>query len=638
MNKLVLLFSMLSLGVLYPQRTQVKRAGKLYDRYSYDKAKGLYENVLEKDVDSLWAYERIGNSYYFNNDLITASAWYKKFIENSKEVDAEYLFRYAQTLKAKKDYVAADKAMALFTENKPEDGRAQDFLANQNYISDFNLRADRFSIKNIGVNTAASEHGPAFYQKGIVFASDRYKGVGTKLTHSWSGTPFLDLYGALVNRKGGLYDAVNFSNKVNSRYHESTCAFSPDGQTMYFTRNNYDGKLRRGSDEIVRLKLYRATKTEKGWDDIYELPFNSDDFSIAHPAVSPDGTKLYFASDMPGTLGSSDIFVADIFSDGTYSGPRNLGPNINTEGRDTYPFVASDGRFYFASNGHVGLGGLDIFLGDLEGPREAYNLGVPVNSPQDDFGFIINPDSKRGYLSSNRTGGRGSDDIYLVQQLRPLLIDCDGSVSGIARDAADRPIEGAKISLLDSKSNRIAEVLTSKDGWYGFDVPCENEVFIIAGAKKDYKDAEQIARVEANNAVVTQDIMLARITFDIGTDLKKELNMGDIYFDLGRDEIRAGAAEELDKLVSYLLEYPSVKIEVRSHTDSRGGRNSNFRLSDRRAKSTVAYIISRGVSPDRVTGNGYGESQLVNRCNDLTRCSEKEHRQNRRSEFIVVAN
>ena len=638
MKNLTPLVCLLFVSMSFAQKTQLKRAEKLYDRYSYEKAKELYKGTIEKGVDSLELYEKVGNTYYFNDNLIEASGWYEKLLKANTKADAEYYFRYAQTLKARKQYDKADDVMKRFAELKPDDSRSKIFNENQNYISDLNLRANRFTVKNIGINTASSEFGPAFYQKGVVFASNRYKGVGAKYVHSWSGEAFLDLYGALINKKGGLYDAVNFSNKVNTKYHESTCSFSPDGQTMYFTRNNYDGKLRRDSDEVVRLKVYRATKTEDGWDDITELPFNSNDFSVAHPAVSPDGKKLYFASDMPGTLGQSDIFVADIFPDGTYSGPRNLGSKINTEGRDTYPHIASDGRFYFASNGHVGYGGLDIFLGDLEGSRPAYNLGRPINSPQDDFGFIINPDSKRGYLSSNRTGGRGSDDIYMIEQVKPLLIDCDGSVSGVARDAANRPIEGAKILLLDSKSNEIASLTTGEDGWYRFDVPCENEVYIVAGSKQDYKEAEEVAKVEPNDAVVTKDIVLARVTFDIGTDLKKELGIDQIYFDLGRDEIRPDAATELDKLVSYLLEYASVKIDVRSHTDSRGGRNSNMRLSDRRAKSTIAYIISRGVAPDRVTGSGYGESQLINGCNDLTRCSEEEHQQNRRSEFIVVAN
>ncbi len=638
MNKVILGFLLFAFLGANAQKAALNRAERLYDKLSYDRAKEMYKESVEKGIDSAAVYEHIANSYYFNSDLIAAEPWYQILVERYPITDAEHLFRYAHTLKAKKQYAKADSIMQRFLEAKPTDSRAIAFDAQRNYLSDLNLRANRFTIKNIGINTKFSEFGPAFYQDGVVFASDRYRPAGARNVHTWSGEPFLDLYGALINKKGGLYDAVNFSNKVNTRFHESTAAFSPDGQTMYFTRNNYTKKLKRDSEGIARLKLYRATKTEKGWGDVYELPFNSDEFSIAHPAVSPDGTKLYFVSDMPGTLGASDIFVADIFSDGTYSGPRNLGSNINTEGRDSFPYVSPDGRFYFASDGHVGFGGLDVFLGDLEGSRPPYNLGIPVNSPQDDFSFIINPENKRGYLSSNRVGGRGRDDIYLIEQVKPLLIDCDGSVSGITRDAADRPIEGVQVRLLDSKSNEIASVLTGEDGWYRFDVPCENEVFIVAGEKEDYKSAEVVARVEANNAVVTQDLTLARFTFEIGTDLKEELGIEQIYFDTGRDEIRPDAAVELDKLVSYLLEYPSVKIDVRSHTDSRGGTKSNKRLSDRRANSTVAYIISRGVAPERVSGSGYGESQLINDCNDFKRCSEEEHQQNRRSEFIVIAN
>ena len=387
--------------------------------------------------------------------------------------------------------------------------------------------------------------------------------------------------------------------------------------------------------------MFRATRDGDGWKNIEELPFNSNEYSVAHPTLSVDEKKLYFASDMPGTLGLSDLFMVDINDDGTFGEPKNLGPNINTEARENFPFISYDNELYFSSEGHVGLGGLDVFVTRLDDEKqEIFNVGEPVNSPMDDFSFMINANTKKGYFASNRDGGKGDDDIYSFVETKPIQWTCEQAITGVVKDdKTNAPLASAQIDLLDKDNNKIDGVFSDEQGNFKFkSVLLCNEIYFVRAAKENYNSAELLLPKQEEEGLREVTILLEKeeVPFEIGDDLAVTLNIPIIYFDFDKSNIRPDAATELEKIVVVMKQYPTLKIDVRSHTDSRGRDAYNKKLSQRRNLSTRDYIISRGIDSGRLIGAGYGEERLVNKCSNGVKCTEEEHQLNRRSEFIVI--
>jgi outer membrane protein OmpA-like peptidoglycan-associated protein len=343
---------------------------------------------------------------------------------------------------------------------------------------------------------------------------------------------------------------------------------------------------------------------------------------------------------MPGSYGQADIFKVAVNEDGSFGKPENLGTGINTQGKETFPFVDDQNQLYFASDGHPGLGGLDIYVSKPESGAyaNAYNVGEPVNSRNDDFSFIINTQSKTGFFSSNRAGGSGFDDIYAFKEIKEIVIECKQLLSGIVKDEKTSTVlEGATVSIFSDGMELIKNVKTGRDGKYSFEVDCAKS-YIVKSEKQDYLPKEVKIAVPAQSGETELNIVQAKpeSTIKVGTDLAKEFKIEQIYFDLAKYNIREDAAIELDKIVKFMKEYPTAKIDVRTHTDCRASDKYNMTLSDNRAKSVIAYIVKSGVHASRLTGRGYGETRLVNKCDDGVKCSEAEHQKNRRSEFIVT--
>ncbi|MHA7057936.1 OmpA family protein [Aquimarina sp. M1] len=634
----------------FSQERKLKTAQSEYDKYEYIDAQETYLKVAKKGYKSADLYKNLGNSYYFNSEFEEASKWYEELVNSyPNEIEPEYYFRYAQTLKSVGRYDDADVYMKKFVATSSDDQRAQLFKDEPNYLKRIDFQSGRFEIENSSINSSFTDFGSTFFGNFVVFSSSRDTLLFKKSVHQWNEESFLDLYTAVYNPMNGeLSEIKKFDSKINSKFHESTPIFTKDGQTVYFTRNNYDGRTY-GNDKkgINRLKIYRSYKNPQGsWTTPQNLPFNSDEYSTAHPALSVDEKTLYFSSDMPGGQGQSDIYEATINSDGSFGEPKNLGDRINTEGKETFPFVSANNDLYFASNGHMGLGGLDIYVTRLNPQTDeeklVVNIGKPVNGPDDDFAFIVDDVSKRGYFSSNRDGGRGKDDIYSFLQLEDLKSFCESSIVGVVKDSeTDEIIPNAKITILDTENNVIETITVGEDGRYETKEKIEcNSKYFVRIEKDEYTTTEMLVETPSGPLDLSEEKKLRLVrevkTIKVGDDLAKTLSLNPIYFDFNQYYIRPDASVELAKVIEVMNQYPEMRVDVRSHTDSHGDDAYNLWLSEQRAKSTMDYMISKGISAERLTSKGYGETQPVNDCGNDSNCKKSEYQLNRRSEFIII--
>ena len=626
----------------YAQKSQIAAADKKYDNYAYIDAIKTYERVAEKGYKSVDMFQKLGNSYYFNGELDKAAKWYDELFAMAPDQESEYLYRYAQSLKAVGKTDKANQMMELFNQKAANDNRANLFEKNKNYLDVIKANSGRYKIEDAGINSNYSDYGSSFFLNKLVFTSARDTGSFMQRKHKWTNQHFTNLYVSDLGQEMTPGKVDKFSKKVKSRFHESSAIFTKDGKTMYFTRNNFlDGKKGKSGEKITLIKIYKASFENDDWDKITELPFNSDSYSVAHPALSPDEKTLYFVSDMPGTIGQSDIFKVRINEDASFGTPENLGKKINTEGKETFPFVTDENELYFASDGHPGLGGLDVFVSkmNVDGTfAEIQNVGDGVNSPKDDFAYLIDTKSRRGFVSSNRGGGQGYDDIYKFLETR--RIQCQQELYGIVTDLTTGQIlPDSKISLFDSGFNLINTTVTDATGNYTLEVEC-GKTYNVRAAKIDYTTKEQkitIPMVNDGRTNLPFALEKEACKVAIGDDLGKCFGIKMIYFDLDKYNIRQEAALDLEKILDVLTQNPTMKLDIRSHTDSRASFKYNEVLSENRAKSTINWLVKNGVDPKRLTGKGYGETQLVNQCADDVKCSEEEHQLNRRSEFIIMA-
>ncbi len=634
------IFSILALQS-YGQKAGIDAANKKYERYAYIDAIATYERIANKGYKNESMFQKLGNAYYFIADLPQAEKWYSELFAMNQNQEPEYYYRYAQALKSIGNYPKAEKMLEEFNKKSDNDLRAKLYDKNKNYLEKIKANSGRFDVSDANINSIYSDYGSSFWDNKLVFASARDTGGVSKKVFKWTNQSFTDLYVSEIKAGGEMGKPERFNKKINSKFHESTPVFTKDGQTMYFTRNNYlEHKKGKDTKQVILLKLYKAILKDNKWGNVTELPFNSNNYSVAHPALSPDEKTLYFASDMPGTLGQSDLFSVAINNDGSYGAPVNLGKEINTEGRETFPFISADNELYFASDGHPGLGGLDVFVAKIKSATsfdEVQNVGAPVNSAQDDFAFLMDTKSGNGFFTSNRTGGKGYDDIYRFLERRKLT--CEQLLSGVITDQETGEALGeTTVSLFNDQLELVATIRTNSGGKYEFDVTC-GKTYSVRAEKDKYETKEEkiVISTIAGKTELPLHLEKRIKLIEVGTDLAKTLNIPVIYFDLDKSFIRKEAAFELEKVLAVMQEYPKMKIDVRSHTDSRQTAKYNIALSDRRAKSSIAWLIKNGISPDRLTGKGYGESQLVNRCSDGVKCSEKEHQANRRSEFIIIS-
>ncbi len=623
----ILLLIAVSTTIVSAQNSKTKKADNLYDRLAYTDAAQAYQKVLKKGTTDVYVFERLANCYYFINDTKKAEMYYKR-VAKSKDANPEAIYNYAQTLKANGKFSDYNTWMKNFAKLSPNDTRVKEFMKNPNYIPKIMDDMARYTATNMeDINSEYADFGGIVYGKDFYFASGRNT---SRKTYQWNEEPYLEIYKA-TNVGGTMKNAELLNGDVNTKYHESNAVISADGKRMYFDRNDYfEGDYDKSANGINQINLYYAENIDgKGWSGVVSAPFNNNEYSTGHPALSQDGETLYFVSDMPGGKGGSDIYMVAINSDGSLGTPERLGDNINTEGKELFPYIDSNGTLYFSSNGHMGIGGLDVFYAEAQGDGfdVVNNLGKGVNSSADDFAYKYDPTSQSGYVSSNREGGMGSDDIYMVEAVE---IPCEVTIAVLViNENTNAAVAGARVDLYDTMGNRLSTKTSNVDGMVSFKAACD-QAHEVQGVLADFEsNASKVA--PANDQKVSATIALKPIEEIIVED---QIVLNPILFDLDKSNIKAQAAFELDKVVAVMNKYPEMVIAVGAHTDSRATDAYNLRLSEARAQSTVQYIISKGISGKRISGKGYGESQPKVSCGD--NCSEADHQLNRRSEFTIV--
>lgn len=722
-------------NVINGQSLFQKTADKLYNELSFITAVDYYKSLVKTDSPTESNMRRLAECYFKVYDFTNAEAAYKNLNTKFSSVITENdLINYLQCLKYNQKYFDAQNVLTLLEQKRKDNIISKNHAKNKNYVKELKEDSAAYKVFNVeDLNTENSEFSPVFFNnsKAIMFSSNRRNTSGKNKTFAWDDSYFIDVYTSEKKDSLKFTSTMPMAKTVSSTYHDGPAALSADEKTVYLTKSNIVVKKVKGTSvNVVNLKLYILKKDDKGKLSAPEsFPYNSDDYSLGHAAVTKDGKRMYFVSDMPGGFGQTDLYVSENVN-GQWQKPENLGQAINTEGREMFPYVHEDGTLFFSTDGRAGLGGLDLYftVPAMDAYFEPQSLGYPINSNFDDFGFALNSDIKTGYFSSNRAGGKGKDDIYFFRAKEPLI---GTTITGIVFDESNKEIiPNAKVYLLDKNKFVIDSALTNEKGEYSFVssdpikvgfigakektkyydrlLPIgelkngENKIDIglypkyklictvkdattgeaVSGVKATFVDnsnkntkqyvtgdqgsfediirnkkpgdkldlsitfeKEGYIKVQKNFSVLLDDNTIVELKeklqkFEIGADIAKVIQINPIYFDLAKWNIRADAAKELDKIVKVMQENPTMTIELGSHTDCRSSKTYNLLLSDKRAKSSATYIVSKGIDKNRIIGKGYGESKLINKCECegkvISSCSEEEHQANRRTEFLIT--
>ncbi|MCX2679309.1 OmpA family protein [Galbibacter sp. EGI 63066] len=618
------------------------KADEYYDNFQFDKAAELYLKVIHgSNTINNDDVENLANCYFNLFDFQSAYVWYDKLYGlKEKNVKESTFIKYVQSAKAVRDY---EKANRLIREYYTDDlDRLEMITTQKKHLDSLSGNDPLYKVYNLGINTAKAEFAPIFYKDHLVFSSSRDSIIVKENLYQWNKQPYLDLYIADRNKSNGeLKNLRPFGENLNSRFHSATVSFSKNEKFVFFTQNYVKNKkLKSNKDGISKLKIVRGYVEGDRITNVEDLAFNNPEYSNSHPTITPNGKYLYFVSDRPGGYGETDIYVAEVFEDGKTNTPVNLGPMVNTAGREMFPF-ATDSILYFASDSHYGLGGLDIFESKIKSKTDytiPINLGPVVNSNMDDFSYIIDPVENTGYFASNRSMGKGDDDIYYFKKKKPILYQ---HYSGHVYDkVTEAPIPDASVIIHDVLSDMLTHhIETDEDGYYKLKLPFKKEHKLLF-SKPNYTSETVYAKItddpnaklENNNVYLTS---LESLTVKEGNQTK--IDVDPIYFEYNKADITPQAIAELEKVLFVMNEFPGVRIIIESHTDSRGSDNYNFSLSNERAESTKRYLIASGIAEKRIVGaRGFGETKLKNRCSNGVRCSEADHSVNRRSNFIII--
>lgn len=623
---LILFILVIGTGVFLDSFAQQGKADLYFKSLSYVKAIKYYKKAFKKDPGNIDIVRNLAESYRFIKNYDEAQIWYAELVE-FPDADANDIYYYSQILKTNRNYEEAliwiEKYFRL-----TDSEWAKSHMQNRDYYIELSENLQGHQIFNLATNSEEADFGPCYYKDYILFASSRKSEEKNDFVYPWDEKPYLELFESEIKENGELFNTQVLTTNVKSKYHEGPATYSPVNDIIYFTRNSWITTV----DTLPEnnLKIFSAYVEDGEWVDVKSLTFNSDVYSCGHPTVTPDGNRLYFVSDSPDGFGGTDIYYSDNVGD-EWTEPINLGYKVNTKGNEMFPFIHENGTIYFASEGHLGLGGLDVFMAykDTLGEYIVENVGAPINSSMDDFGYIIDKDEMKGYFSSNRSGGQGDDDIYRFKKANQKVI---GTVRDIASGVE---LEGAEMNLTDNEDKPINNYTTTIDGTFEFKIASKKDYKLIVEKEGYVKSEFEIQAAKSfTSEPVEIDVFL--ITDELSFTLNEPIRLNDIYYDLNSYTLRPTSFNELDKLVDLLRDNPEIIIEICSHTDSRANDVYNYWLSQHRAISVADYVISQGIDKTRIQGKGYGETQILNQCINGVQCSEIDHQENRRTEFKVI--
>jgi len=705
----VMYFVSLLFGTLQSQAQVLSKADKHFNSFAYQDAIELYEILWQKDNSNEYLTKQLAVSYQMVNNTEKAEEWYARLIPN-QNVNAEDILNYARALQSNGKY---DQAK-LYMDRYLELDQAKDLKPiNLDYITALKKDSGRYSIAPIAVNSEASDFGTAYYKDRVVFSSAKAKTTLIKRNYRWNEQNYLRLYSSDPKEDDDLTNSELLSSKLGTNYHDGPVCFNEIGDEMFLTRNyvSESKRAKRNDEGVVSIQLYHCSKNGNDWSTPELMSLNIEGYSTGHPSLSKDGKRLYFISNRPGGVGGTDIYYSDKKGD-TWGDPVNAGKLINTSENEMFPFISANNTLYFASKGHAGLGGLDIFYLSGDSLASPVNMGYPINTSKDDFALILKNGS--GYLSSNREKGESYDDIYHFKILSRIIR------GQVFNSETNEILGNTKVSLQDKAGNVINEMTTSAVGKFkfvidnvqDFKLKSVKELFTNGVGEVNSSELEDQAEVVQNlfqtpdNKLQLKGLVVYRedrspvkdvnitiknrkstdlinlisdINGQFSCELLRDMDytieyrkkgilsksrrvetsniegneiyveeevdkiqvgkvfvLDNIFYDLNKSNIRTDAAIELDKLVVVMTENPTLKIELSSHTDSRGSDPYNMALSSRRAKEAVEYIVSKGISPDRLEAKGYGETKLINRCSNGVKCSKAEHQANRRTEVKIL--
>ena len=638
----------------YQKKTKKSKADQAFLVQNYYDAAALYKEAYLKEKNRAKKSEltflqaECWRMVATPQSLKKAESMYKRSIK-AKYPHAEVYLRYAQVLHLQQKFEEAKEQYQKYQQLKPEDDRSVRGVESCDFAREALDNPSRYIVEPLNIaNSRSNDFAPSYGSSDydvLFFTSARDGGVG-KGADGATGQSYTDLWSVKRDRKGNWSKPVIFPEPMNTPAHEAATSLNKRGNEMYFTRCEESSKEK----PVPTCEIYFSKKKGKGWIAPVLLPLPYDSVTtFGHPSISQDGKFLYFASNMKGGQGGKDIWMIKKVKRDEWSEPINLGNQINTSGDDLFPFIHSDGALYFASTGHVGMGGMDIFKAefDIEGTLFSItNMKSPINSPQDDFGIIFEEKDERGYFASNRSDGKGGDDIYQFN-LPSLIL----TISGVATDAnTNSIISGAEVALLGTDGT-TATVLTDNSGRYEFgkEVVAEGVSYELTISKEGYLSAT--ANETTFGVRESKDF-----TLDISLDpVRKEIILPRIEYDFNSAQLRQESKIALDALITVLIDNPTVIIELRSHTDFRAGPEFNLELSQRRAQICVDYMLSKGIEPVRIIPIGMGEKEpyimdvkdgrlkmgaLLDEAyiSNLKRekDQEKAHQYNRRTDFKVL--
>jgi len=625
----------LSIFSLNAQDNISKKADKQFSRLEFVKASESYKKLIDKGNASDYIVGQLAECYYNIFNTVEAEKWYATLAEDS--TDPTILFRYSQMLKANGKYKLSNKWMLKFVELRPADNRSTTFMKDPNYLPKIISKGKRFNVQNLDINSEYSDFGGTLNNNKLYITSSRNtvglfdigRWITQRISYGWNNEPYLDVYSFDVSESGSYINEDYLDSNINTKYHEGLASFDANGN-MYLTRESfYENEYVEDPESNNITSLLGIYKITRGDKNVVGLNINSVEYSVKNPSISADGKTLYFSSDMPGGFGNFDIYRGDINENGDINNIENLGQKVNTEGQEMFPFIGNENTLYFSSDSQLGLGGLDVFFTkEVDGKwASARNVGIPVNSNADDFAFSINETSGEGFISSNRSGGKGSDDIYSIKRLVPI---CDVLLTANVMDAKTKlGIDSATTSVSDKEGNIASSKTSSEKGIAEFMLVC-NETGKLIVSKEGYNS--KIVDIEiSNEEFKSMDIMLDPIEKII---VAQKVELNSIYFDFDKSNIKSEAAFELDNLVQVMIKYPELTVSIESHTDNKGPSSYNQKLSERRAKTTMQYVVSKGIDSSRLSADGKGESNPIVDCSN---CNKEEDQLNRRSEFIITA-